>query len=173
MYIGCKAQDPFSTTVVGTKYYNKSNYSVVKLKNRTTKHGQIIGKCMCNSCRPWMVKLCTIRNIEIINEPSHEKTIFLPYANNKGADQPAHPRSLISTFVVRCLDSFYIKKIQTLFSLCSWAGRFASYLVGNPEDMFSHDAAQFCLTTTDFTFDMSVNDSQSGHCASNRTWLKV
>ena len=30
---------------------------------------------------------------------------FMPYANNKGADQPAHPRSLISTFVVRCLDS--------------------------------------------------------------------
>ena len=28
----------------------------------------------------------------------------LPFANNKGADQPAHPRSLISTFVVRCLD---------------------------------------------------------------------
>ena len=27
------------------------------------------------------------------------------YANNKGADQPAHPRSLISAFVVRCLDS--------------------------------------------------------------------
>ena len=26
------------------------------------------------------------------------------YANNKGADQPAHPRSLISAFVVRCLD---------------------------------------------------------------------
>ena len=29
----------------------------------------------------------------------------LPYANNKGADQPAHPRCLISPFVVRCLDS--------------------------------------------------------------------
>ena len=29
----------------------------------------------------------------------------MPYANNKGADQPAHPRSLISDFVVRCLDS--------------------------------------------------------------------
>ena len=26
-------------------------------------------------------------------------------ANNKSADQPAHPRSLISAFVVRCLDS--------------------------------------------------------------------
>ena len=30
---------------------------------------------------------------------------FMPYANNKGADQPAHPRSLISAFVVCCLDS--------------------------------------------------------------------
>ena len=30
---------------------------------------------------------------------------LMSYANNKGADQPAHPRSLISVFVVRCLDS--------------------------------------------------------------------
>ena len=29
----------------------------------------------------------------------------MPYANNKGTDQPAHPRSLISAIVVRCLDS--------------------------------------------------------------------
>ena len=29
----------------------------------------------------------------------------MPYANNKGADQPACPRSLISAFVVRCLDT--------------------------------------------------------------------
>ena len=29
----------------------------------------------------------------------------MPYANNKDADQPAHRRSLISAFVVRCLDS--------------------------------------------------------------------
>ena len=29
----------------------------------------------------------------------------LPYANNKGTDQPVHPRSLISAFVVRFLDS--------------------------------------------------------------------
>ena len=37
--------------------------------------------------------------------PGHAKTCLMPYANNKGTDQPAHPRSLISTFVVRCLDS--------------------------------------------------------------------
>ena len=29
----------------------------------------------------------------------------MPYANNKGANQPAHLRSLVSTFVFRCLDS--------------------------------------------------------------------
>ena len=29
----------------------------------------------------------------------------LPYANNKGVDQPAHLLSMISAFVVRCLDS--------------------------------------------------------------------
>ena len=35
-----------------------------------------------------------------------KKTCLMSYANNKGADQPAHLRSLISAFVVRCLDSF-------------------------------------------------------------------
>ena len=40
-----------------------------------------------------------------IFEPGHEKMCLMSYANNKGADQPAHPRSLISAFVVRCLDS--------------------------------------------------------------------
>ena len=29
----------------------------------------------------------------------------MPYANNKCADQPAHPRSLINTFIIRCLDN--------------------------------------------------------------------
>ena len=37
--------------------------------------------------------------------PGHAKICHMPYANNNGADQPAHPCSLISTFVVRCLDS--------------------------------------------------------------------
>ena len=30
---------------------------------------------------------------------------LMSYANNEGADQPAHPRSRISAFVVLCLDS--------------------------------------------------------------------
>ena len=47
-----------------------------------------------------------------------KKTVLL-YANNKGADQPAHPRSLISAFVVRCLVSIIplvsISKISSLY----------------------------------------------------------
>ena len=58
-------------------------------------------------------------------EPRHEKTCFA-YAHNKGADQPAHLRSLISTFVVRCLGSikpvFSISKILSLY-LASVAAR--------------------------------------------------
>ena len=40
-----------------------------------------------------------------ILEPRHEKTCLMSYANNKGVDQYAHPRSLISAIVVRWLDS--------------------------------------------------------------------
>ena len=32
-------------------------------------------------------------------------SLFMPYVNNKGTDQSLHPRSMVSTFVVGCLDS--------------------------------------------------------------------
>ena len=59
--------------------------------------------------------------------PSWEK-LFMPYANNKGADQPAHSRSLISTFDSRCLDSkiplVSISEISSLYlaSVAAQAG---------------------------------------------------
>ena len=40
-----------------------------------------------------------------LDEPRREKTCLIPYANNKGADQPAHPRSLFGVLDVRCLES--------------------------------------------------------------------
>ena len=57
--------------------------------------------------------LCYARGINLlINkvpmslfEPGHEKMCLMSYANNKAADQPAHPGSLISAFVIHCLDS--------------------------------------------------------------------
>ena len=43
----------------------------------------------------------------------------MPYANNKGADQPAHLHSPISTFVVHCLDSIIpLVSISEISSLC-------------------------------------------------------
>ena len=45
------------------------------------------------------------------------ENLFVPYANNKGADQPAHPRSLISAFVDRCLDS--IIPLVSIFGISS------------------------------------------------------
>ena len=44
--------------------------------------------------------------------PRREKTCLGGFANNKGADQPAHGRSLISTFVIRILESI-ISKLAT------------------------------------------------------------
>ena len=57
------------------------------------------------------------------------ENLFLPYANSKGADQLAQPGSLISAFVIRCLDStlynicsFYMQNLKPLASLYSWVG---------------------------------------------------
>ena len=37
--------------------------------------------------------------------PQREKTCLLGFVNNKGTDQPAHMRSLISAYVVRLTES--------------------------------------------------------------------
>ena len=72
---------------------------------------------------------------------------LMSYANNKGADQPAHPSSLISAFVVCCLDSIMsldsIAEISRL-QLASVAAQAALCLARSetPEDTFSHGEAQ-------------------------------
>ena len=76
---------------------------------------------------------------------------LMPYANNKGADQPAHLRSLISTFVVHCLDSticiLALSKVSRfqLVSLIEQAGLNLT-LMKIPEDTFSCDVAQTYAT---------------------------
>ena len=44
--------------------------------------------------------------------PRREKTYLQGFANNKGADQPVHLRSLISAFVIPILEST-ISKLAT------------------------------------------------------------
>ena len=71
----------------------------------------------------------------------------MPYANNNGADQPAHPCSLISTFVVHCLDSImplvFMSEISS-YQLTSEAvqANLCPTWSQTPEDRFSHDVAQ-------------------------------
>ena len=48
----------------------------------------------------------------IINGPRGENTCLQWFANNQGADQPAHPRSLISAFVIRLLESI-VSRLST------------------------------------------------------------
>ena len=79
-------------------------------------------------------------------EPGHEKMSFMPYEKNKGADQLAHPRSLISARVVRCLDSIIsldsIAKISRLYlaSVAAQAGLCLAWSE-TPDDTFSHGVA--------------------------------
>ena len=66
---------------------------------------------------------------------------LMSYVNNKAADQPAHPRSLISAFVVRCLESIIsldsiaeISRVK-LASVAVKAGLCLAWSE-TPEDMF-------------------------------------
>ena len=71
--------------------------------------------------------------------------------NIKGTDQPAHPRSLISNFVVCFLDESNLillrEKFQFLASLFSQRDWFKTRFVGNPEDRFSRVVACVACST--------------------------
>ena len=94
---------------------------------------------------------------------SHIMSLFIPYANNKGADRPAHPCSLISTFVVSCLDSIIPilakSKISRLDDLCRRAGWFESYMAENLEDRFSRDVAHFIHLSLRVDSSCKLNES--------------
>ena len=72
---------------------------------------------------------------------------LMSYTNNKGADQPAHPRRLISAFIVCCLDIIisldFIAEISRLW-LASVAAQacLCQAWSETPEDTFCHVAAQ-------------------------------
>ena len=45
----------------------------------------------------------------VLYGPQCKKTCFPVFGDNKGADQPLHPLSLIRTFVIRLLESIILK----------------------------------------------------------------
>ena len=70
---------------------------------------------------------------------------LMSYANNKGADQPARPRSLISAFVVRCLDSIMsLVSVTKISSLMLASVPEQANLSVTWSETFSHDEAQLC-----------------------------
>ena len=89
-------------------------------------------------------------SVSSIYEPGHEKMCLMSYANIKGADQPAHPRSLIRAFIVRCLDSILsldsIAEISRLY-LASVAAQAGLCLAWSEslEDTFSRDEAHIYI----------------------------
>ena len=63
---------------------------------------------MCNVVM--MYVQCSLHTVHVHYGPRREKTCLRRgLANNTGTDQPAHPRSLISTFVIRFLESIICK----------------------------------------------------------------
>ena len=78
------------------------------------------------------------------------ENLFMQYANNKGADQPAHPPLLFTAWYNT--SSFDIQNFKPLASLCSLAGRFESYRLKNPEDRFSRNDAKLSFSLFDFYF---------------------
>ena len=96
-----------------------------------------------------LIDIKTLRNQSSF-EPGYEKMCLMSYANNKGADQPAHTRSLISPLVVHYLDSIIsldsIAKISRhyLASVAAQAGLCLAWSE-TPEDMFCRVVAHlFC-----------------------------
>ena len=67
---------------------------------------------------------------------------FIPYANTKDADQPAHPHSLISGFVICCLDSIIPLVLKTLAISVAEQASLTLNWSQTPENRFSHDGTQ-------------------------------
>ena len=96
------------------------------------------------------------------------------YANNKGADQHAHPCSQISAFVVRCLDSIIpLLAIAETVPIAEKAGLSLTWSQ-TPKTGFSRDAAHLCTEWLNyFSSKMcdisnqpapSAQSDQSRHC---------
>ena len=86
---------------------------MLEIKDRNKFHH--VSNKICHSYCHW-AKMCLVlvpvRSIDFSFSRKNEniwatswENLFMSYANNKDADQPAHPHNLTSVFNVRCLDS--------------------------------------------------------------------
>ena len=66
-------------------------------------------------------------------EPGYEKMCLIPYVNNKGASAQSDQCLCCSLPRQNDTSSLYIRNFKILAGLCSWAGRFVSFLVGDSQ----------------------------------------
>ena len=87
------AQACLSENLGSLRYFTYGNLHVKELLQlNCTAHG-------------WPYKTWpSLQDLGISNGAMSSENLFIPYAKNKDADQPAHQHSLISTFIVHCLD---------------------------------------------------------------------
>ena len=105
--------------------------------------------------------------------PRREKTCFRRFANNTCADQPAHPRSLISAFVIRFLESIIrilVKGEISIFYLFSEAEERGFNLAFSETPKTGFLAARpkcswYTTCSISLQFEISLNcDAKSLHC---------
>ena len=93
--------------------------------------------------------------------PRRERTCLRRCTNNKGADHPAHPRSLISSFIIRSSESIISMLTTSKFSIfqlvtVSVQTDFSLTLSETPKTGFSHDEAQVYVSLFILFFQCSL-----------------
>ena len=106
--------------------------------------------CANNNC-VWVILFPVFSKRSWIAIGPRLQKLSLVICNSKCANQPAHPRSLISNFVVCFLDESNLhllrEKFQFLASLFSRRDWFKTRFVGTPEDRFSRVVACVACST--------------------------
>ena len=77
------------------------------------------GKYMIETLRKYGDEEALVSKIVRIIGPRREKPLSRGFTNNTGADQPAHPRSLISAFLFAFWKVSYVNLLQAKFQFSS------------------------------------------------------
>ena len=101
--------------------------------------------------------------------PQCEKTCLRGFVNNNCADQPAHPHSLISAFVIHFLESIVCRLATNKISIFELVSVAEENGVGNPEDRFPHVPAHMVWTNNNFAH---KNVKRFKLCFPHIFWLK-
>ena len=102
------------------QFYHERKHSRVCNTSLFNIHWKALSFHILKSCFfPYTLKSCC----KVV---SAQEILTLLLANNKGAEQPAHPRSLISTFVIRYLPGFLVRHHEDSIAVLLLGAKFAT-----------------------------------------------